>query len=214
MNYTRYRHLAIDGAKPAPSPEQLATIERLLGAQLPSSFREFLKFANGGYVGYMIDAPLENGRSDHLCFCSFYCADEGEFLDETFVGELKAARQYQKMPDGVLPIARDGGGSILYLDLSPEGNGRVVAFVDVLPDWTGRPRQSAFLVLASSFEEYVEKLQIDREVVLDNLEQDAESISDVEATEEFLDIGLPNWREDSELAGAVAEARHRLAENG
>jgi cell wall assembly regulator SMI1 len=212
--FSRYKHLAIDRAKPAPTPVQLASIERLLGARLPASFREFLQVANGGYVEYMIDVPFDDGKSEPLCFSSIFCADEGEFLDGTYVEEINSARQYQKIPPGVLPIARDGGGSMLYLDLSPEGKGRVVAFVEGLPEWTGLRTQSAFIELASSFDEYVEKLRIDREMVIDQLRQDAKTEAHVDATKEWLDIGIPKWREDSELAGAVEEARRRVSGRG
>jgi hypothetical protein len=212
--YSRYRHLAIDRAKPAPTPVQLSSIERLLGAQLPTSFREFLQVANGGYIEYMIDVPFGDGKSEPLCFCSIFCADEGNFLDETFVGEINSARQYQKVPTGILPIARDGGGSMLYLDLSPEGKGRVVAFVEGLPEWTGLRTQSAFIELASSFDEYVDKLRIDREMLIDQLRQDVKTQGHVDATEEWLDIGMPKWREDSEIASAVAEARRRVTDRG
>ena len=214
MIYSRYRHLAIDRAKPAPTPVQLTSIERLLGAQLPTSFREFLQVANGGYIEYMIDVPFDDGKSEPLCFCSMFCADEGNFLDGTFAGEINSARQYQKVPTGILPIARDGGGSMLYLDLSPEGKGRVVAFVEGLPEWTGLRTQSAFIELASSFDEYVDKLRIDRETLVDQLRQDVKTERHVDATEEWLDVGMPKWREDSEIAGAVAEARRRVTGRG
>src|SRR5262245_43476330 len=136
MIYSRYRHLAITRAKPAPTDAQLATIETLLGTQLPASFREFLRVANGGYLEYVIDVPTGGGKTEPLCFCGIFSADEGTFCDETFVGEIRTAREYVKAPQGVLPFARDGGGSIVYLDLSAEGNGRVVAFVIGLPEWT------------------------------------------------------------------------------
>lgn len=210
MLYSRYRHVAIDRAKPAPTSAQIVAIERFLGAQLPASFREFLQVANGGYIEYMIDVPFDNGKSEPLCFCSIFCADEGEFLDGTFLGEVNSARQYQKIPAGVLPIARDGGGSMLYLDLSPEGKGRVVAFIEGLPEWTGLRTQSAFIELAASFDEYVDKLRIDREMLIDQLREDVKTEGHVDATEEWLDIGMPKWREDSEMAGAVAEARRRV----
>jgi hypothetical protein len=56
--------------------------------------------------------------------CGLFSADEGTFCDGTFVGEIRSAREYVKIPQGVLPFARDGGGSVVYLDLSLEGNGR------------------------------------------------------------------------------------------
>jgi len=39
---------------------------------------------------------------------------------------------------------------------------------------------------------------------------DATDMSHVEATEEWLDIGMPRWREDAELVTILSEARRRL----
>jgi hypothetical protein len=213
-HYARFRHLAIERAKPAPTREQLAAVEGLLGAPLPASFRDFLDVANGGYLEYVIDVPFGDGRSEPLSFCGIFSAEEGEFCDETFVGEIRSSREYQKIPPGVLPFARDGGGSMAYLDLSPEGNGRVVAFVQGLPQWTGLRQKSEYIELASSFDEYVEKLRIDREAVIDHLTHDATNLGHVDATEEWLDIGMPSWREDSEIVEAVTAARSRVTGRG
>ena len=210
MNYTRFRHLAIERAKLAPTEAQLAAIEGLLDAALPATFREFLEVANGGYLEYVIDVPVGDGRSEELSFCGIFSAEDGDFCDETFVGEIRSAREYQKVPAGVLPFARDGGGSVVYLDLSAQGRGRVVAFVEGLPEWAGLRTESAFVELASSFDEYVSKLRIDRGAVIDHLVHDARSVEHVDATEEWLDIGMPSWRSDPELLEGVQEARRRL----
>ena len=212
MTYSRYRHLAIEGAKPAPSESQLIEIEELLGAKLPLSFKEYLQVANGGYLGYVVDVPTEHGQSEALSFCGLFTADSGTFCDETFVGEIRSGREYAKIPEGVLPFARDGGGSIVYLDLSPAGNGRVVAFVEGLPAWAGKRTESALIELAPSFDQYVEMLRIDLEAVLDHLEHDATDVSHIVATEEWLDIGCPNWRSDSALTSAIETARKRISE--
>lgn len=210
MRYTRYRHLAIDGAKGTPTAHELSAVETLLGATLPDSFRQFLNVASGGTLEYVIDVPMGNGRVEKMSFCSIFSADEGDFCDETLMGEIRAEREYAKIPEGVLPFARDGGGSMVYLDLSTEGRGRVVAFVEGLPAWTGRREESAFIEVASSFDEYVRQLRIDREDVIGNL-ADVSNLSHVEATEEWLDIGLPEWKKDEGLRNAVEEARRRLA---
>jgi SMI1 / KNR4 family (SUKH-1) len=210
MTYARYRHLAIERAKPAPTDTQLAAIENLLGARLPASFRDFLRVANGGYLEYVVDVRMGSGKTEPLCFCGLFSADEGTFCDGTFVGEIRSAREYVKIPQGVLPFARDGGGSVVYLDLSLEGNGRVVAFVTGLPEWTGLRTESGFIELASSFDEYVAKLRIDRDTVIDQLSDDASNLSHVDATEEWLGIGMPRWREDAELVTTLREARRRL----
>jgi hypothetical protein len=210
MTYSRYRHLAIERAKPAPTDTQLAAIENLLGARLPASFRDFLRVANGGYLEYVVDVRMGSGKTEPLCFGGLFSADEGTFCDGTFVGEIRSAREYVKIPQGVLPFARDGGGSVVYLDLSLGGNGRVVAFVTGLPEWAGLRTESAFIELASSFDEYVAKLRIDRDTVIDQLLDDASNLSHVDATEEWLDIGMPRWREDAELVTTLREARRRL----
>jgi hypothetical protein len=210
VNYTKFRHLAIERTKPPPTEGQILAIETLLGAPLPASFRDFLQVANGGYLDYVVDVPVGDGQSEELCFCSIFSADEGNFCDETFLGEIRSARQYQKIPPGVLPFARDGGGSAVYLDLSPQGRGRVVAFVEGLPEWTGLRTQSAFIELAASFDEYVDKLRIDRNMVLFELPH-AKSVAQLDATQEWLDIAIPSWRDDPELAAALRDARQRLS---
>jgi hypothetical protein len=211
MSYTRFRHLAIERAQPAPTDSQLAAIEELLGAPLPASFREFLQVANGANLEYTVDVPVGDGRSEGHSFCGIFSADEGDSGDETFIGEIRAAREDQKIPPGVLPFARDGGGSVAYLDLSPAGGGRVVAFVEGLPEWAGSRTESALIELAPSFDEYVSLLRIDRGAVTDHLQYDAENIEDVDAIEEWLEMGMPSWRNDPELVATVQEARERLS---
>ena len=210
MTYSRYRHLAIEGAKPPPSESQLHEIEELLDAKLPASFKEYLQVANGGYLEYVIDVPMESGQSEPLSFCGLFTADSGTFCDETFVGEIRSGREYAKIPKGVLPFARDGGGSIVYLDLSPTGNGRVVAFVQGLPAWAGKRTESALIELAPTFDQYVDMLRIDLEAAVDHLENDATDLSHITATEEWFDIGYPTWRDDTALIDAIETAKHRI----
>jgi len=35
--------------RPVPTSDQITSVERIIGAKLPSSYLEFLKFANGGH---------------------------------------------------------------------------------------------------------------------------------------------------------------------
>jgi hypothetical protein len=210
MNYSKYHHLAIEGAKPPPSKAQICAIEDELGAKLPPSFLQYLAVANGGYLEYSIEVPTGSGKSEDLSFCGLFSADIGTFCDETFVGEIRSGRQFAKLPVGVLPFARDGGGSMVYLDLTTAGNGRVVAFVKGLPGWTGLRTDSAFIELATSFDEYVGKLKIDLDAVIDHLKYDATELSHIASTEEWLDIGLPNWRSNTLLVSTIREAKERI----
>jgi hypothetical protein len=83
----------------------------------------------------------------------------------------------------------------------------VVAFVTDLPDWTGLRAEPAFIEVASSFDDYVAKLRIDRDEVIATLVRTTD-MSYVEAMEELLE--MPRWREDTELATILSEARRRL----
>jgi len=210
MTYTTYRHLAIESAKAPPSEAQLRAIEDELGVKLPPSFREYLNVANGGYLEYVIDVPTGTGQIEGLSFCGLFSADTGTFCDETFIGEIRSGREYAKIPKEVLPFARDGGGSIVYLDLTSQGDGRVVAFVEGLPGWAGKRTESAFVEIAASFDDYVNKLRVDIEAVIDHLENDASEPSQIAATEEWLDIGLSNWRSNLSLTAAIQSAKERI----
>lgn len=210
MSYTRYRHLAIEDAKSPPSEAQLRAIEEELDAKLPLSFKEYLDVANGGHLEYCIDIPTGHGETEPISFSGLFSADIGTFCDETFIGEIRSGREYTKIPKGVLPFARDGGGSIVYLDLSSEGNSPVVAFVMGLPEWASKRTESVFIEVASSFDEYVDKLRIDLDVVTDRLEFDVTELSDITAIEELLDIGMPGWRDDSQVVTLIQAARERL----
>jgi hypothetical protein len=55
----------------------------------------------------------------------------------------------------------------------------------------------------------LDKLYIERECLLDDLEQ-AKDPQQVESIEELLEIGFPNWQEVSELRTAIEAARQRL----
>lgn len=153
---------------------------------------------------------MSSGKTEPLSFCGLFSADEGTFCDETLLGQIRSEREHAKIPRDVLPFARDGGGSIVYLDLSPKGSGRVVAFVKGLPKWTGLRTESALIELAASFDDYIAKLRVDRDAVIDHLKYDATNMSHIDAIEEWLNIGMPQWREDAELETILREARQRL----
>lgn len=208
--YGKYKHIAIDDVSHQPKKSELKAIEDLLGTELPEDFLEFLNVANGGYIEYVIDVSFREGKTEPLSFCSIFSTEPGDFCDETFIGEIKSEREYAKIPNKILPFARDGGGSIVYLDLTDEGNGRVVAFVQGLPEWTGLRTESEFIQLAASFEEYIRKLRIDRNLLIDQIQNDVSQISHIDATLEWLEIGMPDWRKDQEILKEIECARNRL----
>lgn len=152
-----YEHLEIQGAKGAPEPEEVAAIESLLGRPLPQYFIDFLKVANGAYLDYCVRVPPDG---EEMSFCQLYEAGKknGEYSYGTLIYEIQFEREFKRIPEEVLPFARDGGSSVVYLDLTPEGNGRVVAYVHGRPAWAGGDEQDRFVELAPGFGEYIKML--------------------------------------------------------
>ena len=72
--------------------------------------------------------------------------------DAAAAGDVMAARRLEDERYAYFAEA-----SVVFLDLTPEGNGRVVAYVEGLPGWDGDPA-SAFVVLAPDFAGFVDGL--------------------------------------------------------
>ena len=151
----KYQHLEILDAKDAPAPEDIAAIEALLGRPLPADFLDFLSVANGAQLEYCVRVPPHDKI---VCFYDIFLAGKnkpGEFYS-TFIQEIELERQQSQIPKEFLPFASDGAHGVLYLDLTPEGNGRVVVSME---GWVWNGGQGdGYVVLAPSFAAYVEML--------------------------------------------------------
>jgi hypothetical protein len=197
--YRRYRHLAIEWSKGPPDPDEVEAIERTLGARLPVDFREFLDVANGGSCDYLISVPVTPEGVD-MFFPGIYLAGKnrkGEYSEGTFLWEIEAERQVKRLPREVLPFAHSGDDGVVFLDLTDRGAGRVIAFI---PGWAGGSEgagKSSFVVLAPSFADYVSLLRVDA-LECERAAREAFDTKDplrIQAIREYLDIGLPDWRE-------------------
>ena len=151
----KYKHLEIEDAKGAPSPEDVAAIEALLGRPLPPDFLDFLSVANGAYLDYCVRVPPGD---EFVRFYDVFLAGENEPGQHyaTFIREIEMERAHREIPKEFLPFASNGAHAVVYLDLTPEGNGRVIASLKGYV-WTGG-RDDGYIVLAPSFAEYTEML--------------------------------------------------------
>lgn len=151
----KYQHLEILDAKGAPAPEEVAAIEALLGRQLPADFLDFLSVANGALLEYCVRVPPDDKL---VSFYDVFLAGKnkpGEYYS-TFIQEIEMEREHREIPKEFLPFASDGAHAIVYLDLTPEGNGRVIASLYGYV-WTGH-QDDGYIVLAPSFAGYIEML--------------------------------------------------------
>jgi len=192
--YKRYKHLVIQKSDDPPTAAEIRKIERVLGAKLPADFLDFLFVGNGSYLGdYLITVPLKPNAQ--VMTFSLFTTKRGP---DSFLNEIKSQRtSYIKTPEKVLPIAQNGGGSYLYLDLRERGTSPVVAFIHGLPVWTGLPQQDELIKIADNFSDYLDLLQFDADYNK-SLLVDAIAAKDdkrIAACIEYLDSALPGWRQ-------------------
>ncbi len=206
--YRRYRHLALSGSKPPPTGADVEAVERILGAALPRSYLDFLAVGNGSVCSGTIELQDVGGRRERLAFSEFYELGQGK--DCRLLREYREIRRLMKSPRQVLPIARDGMGSELFLDLTAEGGGRVVAFVDALPEWAGA-RASGLVVAASSFEDYLSRVEVTHEEVIETVTDGTSDQAELEEALEWLEIVMPGWKDDPEVEAALEAARLRCS---
>jgi hypothetical protein len=134
--------------RPQPTPEQLAFVENLVGAKLPRSYVAFLMFSNGG--GPEVDTfyfeaegvRYEWGINEFFHISSDHASTESVVWNYT--------HRWSGAQREVLPIADDGVGNLICLDLSETGNEKVVL-------WVHDPVQP-LLSVADSFETLIDSL--------------------------------------------------------
>ncbi len=139
MSAGRYGRLLVDLPKAPPTDAEIAAIEEAAGAPLPEELREWLACFNGGRLDYTFELETEAGPFP-LCFFTLYATREPSPARPAaglILHELAMERRLKELRPGLLPIAGDGGTSILYVDLAPERRGGVVAWVEGLPGWDG-----------------------------------------------------------------------------
>src|SRR5207249_1955472 len=144
---------------PPPTSNQVALVERLVGVKLPETYVEFLRFSNGGHPEvdtFDFDAAgrhMEWGinRFFRLSTGPMAGSDDGEDVISQYQHRWPGA------PREILPIAGDGLGNLICLDLTKEGNGRVVLWV--------HDREWPLLQVAESFEELIDALRLNPDYI-------------------------------------------------
>lgn len=117
-------------ATPPPTGGQIALVERLLKAPLPEDYVAFLRFSNGGHpqldTFYITrDGAREPWTIDHF----FHVAADSPATEDTRDVLWQYRTLEPDLPQRFLPIADNGFGDLLLLDLTDGGQGRVVLWV-------------------------------------------------------------------------------------
>ncbi|MFE9046224.1 SMI1/KNR4 family protein [Streptomyces sp. NPDC007818] len=153
-------------------PGECAALEREIGLPLPPAYRSFLEAAGGERLDYSVRLPAcepepVQGFDD---LHQLDRDDAGEYGWGTLLGEYRRSRDGwlagEVSMTGLLPIARNGGSDILFLDLNPATHGELHAFVHAIA-WPGYLGSPVFTKVADNFDAYLDKLFIDSDMAED-----------------------------------------------
>jgi hypothetical protein len=197
MAHVRYRNVVVYDPKEPPRDVDIEAIEREAGVSLPDEYKRFIRVANGGALEY--GCRIRSGGVEQFIeFGGLYSIGgdgrRGDVLIE--LRNIPKCYWHDQLPARCVPVARTGGESdTLYLDLTDEGYGRVFAFVNGRPAWTGRIQEDGLYELGTDWDAYLDSLSIEPEHAIEAWEASEnateEGLRDVEA---WLDSGVPDWR--------------------
>ncbi|MFD8589036.1 SMI1/KNR4 family protein [Streptomyces sp. NPDC059637] len=200
-----YRGRLVGGPFRPFDPGECDALERETGAPLPPAYRAFLESAGGERLDYTIripacePEPLQGFGDLHRLGRD----DAGEYGWGTLLGEYRRSRDVWLAENvsstGLLPIARNGGGDTLFLDLNPATHGRLHAFVHAVP-LPGYLDSPVFAKVAEDFNAYLDSLFVDPDMAEDTWADVAASDpSDPwrRTVEEWLDKETPGWRAEA-----------------
>jgi hypothetical protein len=199
----RYRGRVLYGPFASLDPRDMQTLEAEIGYPIPPAYRAFLEVAHGGSLDYSVRVP-PGPDGEIIAFSDLYRAarDDRDDRDEYGLGTLLGEYRHWAPIIGpgrvLLPIARDGGGDTLFLELAGHSPGRVIAFIHGLPSWAGLTEQDTVAVVGDSFDTYLDSLFISEDIA-EMAWEGAQNIDSSDpwhdAVETWLDEGLPGWRE-------------------
>jgi cell wall assembly regulator SMI1 len=193
----RWGDLVVWGPFTSITDADLDDVEQAIGVSLPDDYRRFMKVAHGGRLEYAVRLPPHDPAGSLIEFADLFTAvgdragtlfGEWQSHPSTFMAEV--------LPAPLLPVARDGGGSMLYLDMRHQTHGHVWAYVHGLPDWAGGDGRDRGGRIASSWQEYLAMLFIDEDLAQD-IWEDARRGAEPDglaSVRRWLDAGLPGWQ--------------------
>ncbi len=206
FNVCSYHHLLVNSPGATPRQEDFDQIEIALGVPLPDYLKDFLISASGGDLNYIFEARFASRKErlfyQHVLSAAQSTSPDGETISSEIVQEILNTQQRFDVSMKLLPIARDMDRGLLFIDLTPGADGKVIGYLGANPTWTSRRRNGGFTFLAESFALYLQRLQVNIEQCrLDlNAALEQKKHKEVEYLIEFLDHSLPTWRSDDRFS--------------
>ncbi|PYE49472.1 SMI1/KNR4 family protein [Deinococcus yavapaiensis] len=185
-----YRNVVFDNVSRPASPQDIAHLEAALGARLPRDVVDFLLAVGGGDCAFSTNVTLVDGSTRRIALREWH----GVEGPTTFEDALDFTCKTFGVPREVLPIANSNWHDFVFLDLTEQGDGRVVAFVMGHPAWTGWNTESEFVMVANSLTDLLDQLSLDDETVEMLQEELGNGDEEDQRIERILDVGRPEWR--------------------
>ena len=144
--------------KESKKPTNLLEIEKfeeLIQAKLPEDYKKFLLKHNGGHPTvnvYKLIEPI-NERNKEASISWFFALYDGEYSNITT--EFKYSRE--KIPDELLPIARDDGGNIICLGIQGDYYGKLYYWTTNYSFW-GEEDLNYIYLISNSFTDFINGL--------------------------------------------------------
>ncbi len=142
--------------RPAPTPEEIAAVESVVAASLPATYVDFLRFSNGGQPELDTFYVSTDAGAEAWNVNSFFHISSDTDSTESVMWVYNRLRRY--LPERVLPIAGNGGGDVIALDLRAGSYGHVILWVH---DEPAEPLR----IVSSSFEEFVGSLEVNPDYI-------------------------------------------------
>ena len=170
--YENENGLIVEDRLPSPSAELLSVVVTLLGKPpLPEDLSLLTKF-NGCTLSYGIPLMI-NGKKDVVSFSRYFrwCADEKDRG-----GVLYEMRMRDADLMGMLPIARDDGGSVLALNINSTRYPARAVVGRIREIWVDDPagghyvNETLVMKIADSFPDYLGKLEYSVESTINIIE--------------------------------------------
>lgn len=131
--------------------EGLRSVEELVGKRLPSGYVEFLRFSNGGYPELDTFEYESVGGQREWSGTRFFHVSADPGSTEGVIWNHR--NWYPGAPHTLLPIAENGFGDYLLLDLANDKNDRIVIWWHEIPD-----EEQSFDHTGLSFEQMIDRL--------------------------------------------------------
>lgn len=201
---TSHKNLVIIDAQEKPSEKEINQLEAELGVGLPSSYRAFLDDANSGDLGnYFVEVEHPEMKVPRSFGFLYGTKPKNPGMPiGSFEFEVAESRMHAQLPQQVLPIARDDSGCELFIDMTPDGQGSIIAFIQGIEGWENQPKENAYVFVADSFEDYLGMLQLEKDFCVEQLNEAVEHKSDDTITDlvAFLNKAYADWRNDAAFA--------------